>query len=855
MNKLSVKIQLFIKKTFLFLIRILKCFITPFRKIFSKFNFKKIITFLSISLSLSLIGFVGVFYFIFYFSKDLPRHDNLKDFFPIIKMRMISSNGEIIAEYYKENRAFIPIKFIPQKVINAFLAAEDKNFYNHHGLDFKALIRAIILNITNIGKNKRLVGASTITQQVAKNFFLGSQQSMFRKIKEAILAYRLEKILTKERILEIYLNQFYFGQGCYGIVTAAKKYFNKSIEDLSIAECSYLASLVKGANNYHPIRNRQKALTRRNWVIDRQFEEKMITKEERDLAKKDPFITYLDLSKKKLYEANSFVEEVRREIIKMYGSNGLYENGFFVRTTLDTRIQDIAKKKLQEGILKIDKKLGFRGPIQNPRKDFSIECEEFNLEIAKIKTISNNEIEIHVLSNEELEKLKKEPETLENNQSIQETEQIIDDEKINGKILKKSFSWAENHKTKINEKLKENDYIFVKKINKKNSLKNSDVTSYSLEQIPELQGAIIVMNPNNGNILAMQGGFDFKKSEFNRATQAKRQIGSLIKPFIYLTALSKGLTPATKINTGFISIETPTGEVWTPRNASKDKFPDAIPLRIGLEKSINTVTLNVARYAGVENILNTIQLFDLFDEEPNNISFLLGACETTLLRVATAYSMIANGGKKISPNFIESIQNKEGKVIHKSTYSACNGCLTLDKDSKIAPQIIDIRKNIFDEARLYQLVSMLEGVVKKYSESTRITMAGKTGTSNESMNVWFVGFSPDILVAVFAGYDNPKKIAKWAYGSTIALPIFVEFMKEYSKGQKMRPFKVPENINFKFINKFTGEISNLNDKDAILESFKEADDMNFYPEADDENLKIIDTELEYLKRLFKKSCN
>jgi len=795
------------------------------RKLISTFsNFRKLLAFVSIFVALSVFLLIAGLGGVLYFSKDLPNHDTLKDYFPKIKTKVLSSDGYQIAEYYRENRAFIPFEFIPKKVINAFLAAEDKNFYKHHGVDFYGLIRSIIVNIRNVSANKRLVGGSTITQQVAKNFFLGNQRSFIRKIKEAILAYRIEMILSKNRILEIYLNQFYFGQGCYGIVTAAKKYFNKSVEDLSLEEIAYLAALVKGANNYHPIKHYEKAIRRRNWVLKRELDAKMISRKDYQVSIKKPLKTHLDEVKVTNISEDSFVEEVRKQIVRQYGVDGLYDKGLLVRTTLNTGVQKIAKTALQNGILNLDKRLGFRGPVflQRIRKE---DLAEYGFEIAEVKSVEDEQINITIRANEDLAS-----EVLEYKE---------------GYILQDNYKWAFKPEN-LAEKLKIGDCICVRK------LANSE-GSYTLEQIPEIQGAIIVMDQSNGHVIAMHGGVNFKNSEFNRAVQSQRQIGSLIKPFIYLTALSKGMTPATLVNAEYKTIDLGNKTLWTPRNAATN-LPKELPLRKAIERSINTATIDVARYAGVNDIISTLKNFNVLEDVPENLSFLLGSCESSLLQVVTSYAMIANGGYRVSPVIIESIQNKEGKCIYKSNYSVFSGFLTKWDHTTKPPYIVDTRAKVFDHARVYQMISLLEGVVRKHAKECKITMAGKTGTSNDSDNLWFIGFTPDILVGVFVGYDVPRSVAKWAYGSTVALPIFKDFIKTFYKQKKSRPFKVPRHVEFKFVDPTTGQFANIYDRDAILEAFKAGDDPTFYPEPDTEHIKLLDLDFEYAKRIFKKLC-
>lgn len=868
------------------------------KKLFSWCFFLFLLLFLT-ALILVLIAFL----ILYFFSIDLPDHKKLTHYSPSIITRVFSSDGKMIAEYAIEKRIFLPIQYIPKKVKNAFLAAEDKNFYKHFGVDVTGMIRAVIINILNTGKSKRPVGASTITQQVAKIFLTGNEVSYKRKIKEAILAFRLEHSLGKDKILELYLNQLYLGNASYGVAIASKRYFNKSIEDLSIAEASYLAALAKGANNYHPIRNKDRAIKRRNWVIDKQLSAGFITATEAYDAKNEDLVTIVSKDANPDLQNSYFVEEVRRSLIKTFSYDNLYNGGLIVRTTQNTKLQKLAEESLQYGLQRFEKyNSNYRGAKANIGTEFE-KIDTFippnNLfEVAVIKEILDDKIIVKIKNHDNDEEIPFSNFSwilYKQIQKILKTGTILSLEKNKNKnfTFKKLFS--ESQQTIVNIA----NYDFIKTIKTKNNetigavtnitpnkvsiyLKNNqritisiqsfaslfsnlvkeklnvgDViylvntkSGYKLTQEPEVQGAILVMDPSNGNILALHGGFDFSTSEFDRSLQAKPQIGSLIKPFIYIAALKNGMCPATKINARPVAIELNKLGLWEPKNDSRSSFED-VTMRQALERSINTATVRVARYAGLKNIKDIISKFGILDYEPENISFILGACNSTLLNIAKAYSIIANGGKKIEPNLIDLVQDKYGNVIFKNSYNICSGCISLSSDSPKPPVIINNNTQVVDPAIIYQIQTMLEGVIKRGSgrraKNIQYSIAGKTGTSNDNKVVWFAGFTPDIVVVVFVGYDNGKTLGNNASGSTTALPIFIDFINKYIKDKTPRPFPVPSNIIIKNIK---------NDKEEYeQEVFKEGDEIDFLPEPDDKNFKELDLEFDYVIRKFKSLYN
>jgi penicillin-binding protein 1A len=710
-------------------------------------------------------------------------------------------DGKKLCEYSYEKRYFIPIDKIPKKLINAFVAVEDKHFYEHNGVDFIGIFRSILKNVENIGSGKRPHGASTITQQIARIFLIKNNEiSYVRKIKEAMLAFRIESSLPKNKILELYLNQIYMGLGVYGVAAAAKAYFDKTVDELTIGECSYLASLAKGANNYHPVNNKKNAIARRNWAINRQLEDRYITEKEAEAACKEDIA--LIFSQEEVVNADYFSEEVRKFLIEKFPIDSLNKEGLLIRGTLDLRLQKCACNAIKKGLEEVDRRFGWRGAIT------SIDvrnCDTKDI-IGRINDIPTPK------GGESFQKAVV--------ASIQNSRiGIITEIGDAGEIVGADVKW-------IGNKIKIGDVIFISKISEKIGKEN-----FSVKQIPLVQGAIIVIEVDSGRILAMHGGYSFSQSEFNRVTQAMRQSGSAFKPFVYLAGLENGFSPNTTIDSS--SVEIDLGDslgVWKPKNY-KNVSIDKITFRRALERSVNTATVRIAQEIGMAKIAKIAELFGIFDEMPHYLSYALGAGDTTLLKLTTAYAMIANGGKHITPTMIDYVQDKRGNVLYRNDSRIIDN--NLGFDSELPPKLNDNRKQIIDERSVYQMTSLLEGVVQRGSgylaRDPNFSIAGKTGTSNESRDTWFIGYTPDIAVGIFVGFDEQSKnLGKNANGTNTPLPIFVDFMQEAKKFLVPKPFKVPKGIKLRKIDLESGADSLVADQNTIIEAFKDDDSSENY---------------------------
>ena len=749
--------------------------------------FLKSITKATIVLLISAVFFS--FSTLWYFSSDLPDYKILSNYKPPVSSRVHSGEGQLIAEYALQKRLFIPYEAIPKKVIYSFLSAEDKNFFSHPGVDAKSISRAIIKNIKNIFSEKRLEGASTITQQVAKNFLLTNEVSLKRKIKEAILAFRIERAYSKERIMELYLNQIYLGQGTYGVAAASLEYFDKAVGDLSYEESALLAALPRAPSKYNPYKSIERAKLRRNFVLKNLYENSYINKSEyKNLIKKK--VKTKKRKIKLLEEANFYSEEVRRIVSDTYGYDNLYKGGLSIRSPLNSFYQIEALKALREGLEEYDKRHGWRGPITNLNiTDWEKKIEEFKLDkslkwkLAKVINISKFSAKIEIESKEK------------------------------GFINFENIYWT--RKKSFEDLLNLSDIIYVKKIKK---------NEWSLKQLPKINGAIVVMDPYTGRVFAMVGGFSFKLSEFNRATQAKRQPGSAFKPFVYAAALENGFTPSTLVLDAPFVMEQGEGlKTWKPENYGK-QFYGPSTLRTGIEKSRNLMTVRVAQKVGLNQISNITNSFGIYNDIPELLSVSLGAAETTLIQLTNAYCTFANGGKKVTPIFIDRIQNRRGKTIFNADKRKCIGCEEISYLKKEIPSIKDNREQIISPETAYQITSMLEGVVKRGTgrklRNLNLPLAGKTGTTNKNMDAWFLGFTSKLVIGVYVGFDEPKTLGKYETGAKTALPVFKKFVKNAIKRKDAHPFKIPKSINLVLVDVETGLLPNSNTKKMIYESFK-----------------------------------
>ena len=743
-------------------------------------------------ISLSFLSLLGILIFsvLWAYSNNIPDYKFLKNYKPPVSSKVYSGNGELVADFSKEKRIFVPYNSIPKNVINSFLSAEDKNFFSHPGVDAKGVLRAVVNNVSNIILSKRLEGASTITQQVAKNFLLTNEVSLNRKIKEAILAFRIERALSKQRILELYLNQIYLGSGAYGVAAASLEYFDKSIKDLNYTEAALLAALPKAPSKYNPYRDIKLAKFRRNLVLKNLFENKYIDQQLYGKLQNEE-INLNKIKKVYLEDAQYYIEDVRKNVIENYTYDKVYKQGFNINTPINLDLQKVATQTLRDGLIAYDKRKGWRGALINKdySKNWKDNLEKFSLEnsinwqLAIVKKINQFSVEI-------------------------ETEN-----KVNGTIKFKDISWT---KKEFDQLLKLGDVIYVKKIKSNN---------YSLKQLPKINGGVVVMDPHTGRVLALSGGFSFKKSEFNRVTQALRQPGSAFKPFVYALALENNYTPTSLILDAPLVLDQGYDlKMWKPENYGK-KFYGPSTLRVGLEKSRNLMTIRIAQDLGLSKIVNFSKNLGIYENPEELLSISLGSAETTLLKLTSAYSAFVNGGKLVNPILIDRIQDSEGKTIFNNNKRKCIDCDQISYLSKDYPSIKNDYKQVFSPQTAYQITSILEGVIQrgtgKKLKDLKLNIAGKTGTTNKNTDTWFIGFTSNLLIGVYVGSDNPVPLGRYETGSKTALPIFKEFIKKIVKKSEARPFKASKGTTMMVVDPITGQKANFSSKNTIIEVYKD----------------------------------
>eukprot|EP00913_Durusdinium_trenchii_P021292 g20005.t1 len=750
--------------------------------------------------------------------QDLPNYEVLSAYEPPVATRVHAGNGALMAEYARERRLFLPIQAIPDRVKAAFLSAEDKNFYNHPGVDIYGLGRAILNNLQNFGSGRRPEGASTITQQVAKNFLLSADQTIDRKVKEAILSFRIEQAYSKDKILELYLNEIFFGLNSYGIAGAALTYFDKSVTELTTAEAAYLAALPKGPNNYHPFRHEQAALERRNWVVDRMAENGYITQVDADDAKKQPLGVKQRRGTGALIASEYFSEEVRRQIIERYGDKSLYEGGLSVRTSLDPQLQVLARAALQKGLLEYDERRGFHGPVAK------IETSP-DWAAALLKLVADNKVpELRDVPEWTIAVvLSVSPKEVEIGLEPQNGNKTEPDRRT-GTIAAEDMKWAfrdsagkRNTARGPDGVLEPGDVVYAEPLKEGGN-------SYRLRQPPKVQGGLVAMDPNTGRVLAMAGGFSYAQSEFNRATQAMRQPGSSFKPFVYAAALDNGYTPASVILDAPIEIVS-GGQVWRPSNYGEENGNGPSTLRMGIEKSRNQMTVRLAQDMGMELVAEYAERFGIYDKMLPVLAMSLGSGETTVMRMVSAYAVIANGGKQIKPTVIDRIQDRYGKTIFRHEERGCEGCNASEWASQEEPVLVDNREQVLDPMTAYQITSMMEGVVKRGTAAGKINIsdrpvAGKTGTTNDEKDAWFVGFTPNLVAGLYVGFDTPAPLGRGGTGGSLAVPIFADFMEKAVQQTPPEKFHVPEGMQFVPVNRKTGMMAFEGEPDTIVEAFK-----------------------------------
>jgi len=748
-----------------------------------------------------------------HYGADLPDYSMLAVYEPPVATRVYAGDGRLMAEFAVENRVFVPIAQIPADVRDAFIAAEDQNFYQHHGIDPEGIIRAAITNLKAVGGGQRLQGASTITQQVAKNFLLTNEVSYERKIKEAILAVRIEEALPKDRILELYLNEIYLGYGSYGVAAAALNYFGKPLDQLTLAQAAYLAALPKAPNNYHPVRKHDAAVARRNWVIQRMVAEGFVTVAEGLEAQTQP-LEVVEGGSRDDVVADYPTEEIRRQIVELYGSDALYEGGLYVRSTIDPRLQEIARRALRDGLSAYDRRHGYRGPLTTLALDDA--WPEALAEVEVPSDLAPWRVAVVLGMNNE-------------------AAAIGFSDGSTGVILLGDLDWARRQLeeggrgpsiSKPADALAAGDVVLVEPGSSDEGAASQDAPLFALRQIPAVSGGILAMDPHNGRILAMVGGFSYEQSEFNRATQAMRQPGSAFKPFVYMAALDHGFTPSTLIEDAPFTYDPGNGQpIWKPGNYSNE-FYGPTPLRMGIEKSRNLMTIRLANLVGPQVVDDYAVRFGILDAElPFYLPMALGAAETTLLRMTTGYSEIVNGGKRIKPSLIERIQNRDGTTIWRRDERDCTTCWSdVWRDDASVPVLPDLREQIIDPVTAYQMVSILEGVVLR-GTGARIAslgrpLAGKTGTTNEYRDAWFMGFSPDLALGVYVGFDQPESLGVKETGSSVAVPIWKAFMGEALEGAPIIPFRIPDGVRLVRVDGDRGLLPGSATSRVIVEAFK-----------------------------------
>jgi penicillin-binding protein 1A len=768
-----------------------------------------------------LVVAAGIVYIVSDASKGLPDYKKLATYEPPVMTRIHAADGSLLAEYADERRLFVPINHIPRRLIEAFISAEDKTFYSHGGLDWQGIASAAIryVQVKLTGKGQ-IVGASTITQQVAKNFLLSSEQTIERKLKEALLVQRIEQAFSKDQIIELYLNEIFFGLNSYGVAAASLNYFGKSLDQLELEELAYLAALPKAPKNYHPFRQKERAIERRNWVLDQMFENGYITQAEMTAAQAKPLEVNPRPFGAQLFAAESFAEEVRRELIVKYGKDKLEKGGLSVRTTLDPKLQLYARQSLARGLIAFDRKRGYRGPVARiglaagdwgaQLKDQRVPADVAPWRLAAVLAVTETEAVIGL-----------QPRTLPDGKQADEREQAT----IPLELLKWARAYEDGSKLGPEIKgpadvLTPGDVIYV--------APSREPSQWHLVQMPDVEGALVAMDPHTGRVLSLAGGFSYGKSQFNRAVQAMRQPGSSFKPIVYAAALDNGYSPASVVLDAPIEFKMPDGRMWRPKNYQK-KFFGPSTLRRGIEQSRNVMTVRLADELGMTKIADLAQRLGIYEKLPHQLAMALGAGETSLLKMVNAYAIIDNGGKKVEATLIDRIQDRYGRTIYRHDGRDCAACSRTEWDAGAPePELLDVREQVMSPYTAYQITSMMEGVVERgTAKKMKIVgkpIAGKTGTSNDERDAWFIGYTPDLVVGVYVGYDNPKPMGKGRTGGELAAPIVADFMTLALRDKAATPFRVPRAIELMPIDAKTGKRAIFGKEGVILEAFKPGDE-------------------------------
>ncbi len=734
------------------------------------------------------------------YGRDLPSHEHLAQYTPPTISRIYSTEGQVIDEFAQERRLFTPAEEIPELVKHAFVSAEDKNFYTHQGYDVRGIASAAVEAVQSRGGSVR--GASTITQQVMKNFLLSGDRKMERKIKEIILATRVEEALSKEKILELYLNEIFLGQNAYGVTAAAQVYFNKTLGDLAPHEAAFLASLPKAPSSFHPVRKKERVTNRRNFVLKEMYENGYITYETYQSERLLPLLSvqngdYAPYGRS-LPPRDYFTDEIRRQLSRNFGEDQFFSGGYSVRATLDPEMQVEAAHSLQRALEQFDRGLGrWNGSGKTLDADQLGSEEAWREALTKTRVARDIDLVSEWLPAVVLE--------VRENELLVGIEGIETNDPRGNTVPRGDTSWFKGN---LFDNFERGDVIHLREMRDDN---NGNFIRWSLRQVPKVQGGFMAMDVNTGRVIAMQGGFSYQNSVFNRATQAQRQPGSSFKPFVYAAALDSGYTPATIVVDAPIEIDTPYG-VWRPKNAS-NKFYGPTPLRTGIEQSRNLMTIRLAQEVGMDVVASYAEKFGMYESMGRVLANALGADETTLYQVVAAYAMFANGGERVQPTLIDRVQDRYGTTIFSHDAAPGNKRVCVDCDDPNlrdgrSPRIVNDRERVMDPITAYQLTSMMRGVVQRGTARKTVKLgvptAGKTGTTNDAKDVWFVGFTSNIVAGCYIGYDTPKPMGRGASGGGMCGPVFTRFMRKATKKYGGGDFRVPEDCQFIKIDRFSG---------------------------------------------------
>jgi penicillin-binding protein 1A len=802
----------------------------PASRILNWTNFRRLFI---LGFIIGVIGLLAIILYVSALSRDLPPHEILAEYEPPITSRVHAGDGALIAEFAQEKRVFVPYESIPTHVVHAFIAAEDKTFFQHKGLDYKGILRGAINSLRNkISGSGGLQGGSTITQQVAKNMLLTRDQNLVRKIKEAVIARRMERAFTKEEIMELYLNEIYLGGRSYGVGSAALTYFGKSLPELNLAEAATLASLAKAPGRVNPYSRQERLIQRRGYVLSRMVEDGYTTAEEAEAAQAMPLETVSRLRGAEYAAAAYFVEELRRDLVADYGEDALYQGGLSIRSTIDTRLQLAAQEALQNGLEAYDRRHEYRGPFARlaetgnaavkALQDLDLPGGSGSWEPGLVVRGSETSARLLLRDGAEIDLA---PEDVawayDTYISSDGARGLRKGDVVLAEFFRQSLRGEEaGAPTRAEGGSESGDEAGLEPIAL--PLPQGDAT---LRQVPLVDGALIALDPHTGRVLAMGGGYSFWKSQFNRVTQANRQPGSSFKPFVYAAALEHGYTPATQVlDAPFVDFDIEADDFWAPGNYAEGRFYGLTTMRVGLEQSRNLMTVRMAQDIGMEPVAELAERMGVYETLNPFIAMSLGAGETTVWDLAKGYAAFVNGGREVTPTLLDRVQDRHGKTLYRHDQRECGSCGQQDWSDQEPPVLPDNRAQVIDPVTAFQTVHMLEGVVERGTgrRAARVgkPLAGKTGTTNDYVDALFMGFSPNLVVGVWVGFDEPRTLGDGEAGGSVAAPIFTEFMTAALADEPALPFRIPPGVRLVEIDAETGELPGPATRRVITEAFR-----------------------------------